>query len=72
MQNIRMQYELYKSFTDLKEELQLHCESVCQKIPRKEIRTFSGDGREQSHPAKCFLFVLSKEGRCLSSRYVWD
>jgi hypothetical protein len=31
MQNIRMKYNVIRSFTNLKEQIHLHCESACQK-----------------------------------------
>jgi hypothetical protein len=36
MQNIRMQYELYRNFTDLREQRQLCCEPTCQKDTKEE------------------------------------
>jgi hypothetical protein len=36
MQNIRVQYELYRGFMDLKEQRQLHYELACQKKKKKE------------------------------------
>lgn len=34
-----MQYELYKDFTDVEEQRQLHYEPACQKV-RKERKRF--------------------------------
>ena len=51
MQNIRMQYELYRSFTNLKEQRQLHYEPACQ----KDIKT----GRYKDRQILEFKVTLS-------------
>ena len=57
-----------RSFTNLKEQRQLHYGTACQRGPKERERDLaSGDHRARSHPAKFCLFVYAYKGR-LSSR----
>jgi hypothetical protein len=74
------------SFTDLKEQRQLHYEPSCQEDAKEGDKDFGNDDpRARSHPAKffvclfgwlggcfCILCMLTKASRFLNSRSAWE
>ena len=62
-----------RSFTDLKEQRQLHYEAACEKDTKKEDRAIMRSVTKRQDPTQLsFLFMLTEAGKFLSSSSAWD